>query len=178
MLNFPDHVEELLAMTREEKKKFLRNVDMTKVNFEVKIADFGFSKKLRVKSQINKTVCGTPLYMSPQVVQKHSYSYKADIWSLGVILFELLNGVTPFHARNRQEFENKVEKSQFSLNDSVKDNLTIETILFLSNCLRHYEEDRKCVTELVEHPYIVTKYTAQTKISQNHIEEMFTQPED
>jgi len=52
-------------MTKEERKKFLKEVDLTTTNFEIKIADFGFSKKLRVKSQINKTVCGTPLYMSP-----------------------------------------------------------------------------------------------------------------
>ena len=65
---------------------------MNQINFTVKIADFGFSKKLKNKGQINKTICGTPLYMAPQVVQKCQYSYKSDIWSLGVILFELING--------------------------------------------------------------------------------------
>lgn len=51
--------------------------------------------------------------MAPQVVQKSSYSYKADIWSIGVILFELLNGLTPFHARSRKEFESKVQACDF-----------------------------------------------------------------
>jgi serine/threonine protein kinase len=40
-------------------------VDLTQTKFEIKIADFGFSKKLKNKSQINKTICGTPLYMAP-----------------------------------------------------------------------------------------------------------------
>jgi serine/threonine protein kinase len=101
MIHFPDLNDSLLACSKEEKKRFLQKVDLTQVNFEIKIADFGFSKKLRTKSQISKTVCGTPLYMAPQVVQKTTYSYKADIWSIGVILFELLNGNTPFHANNR-----------------------------------------------------------------------------
>jgi serine/threonine protein kinase len=57
-----------MLMNKEEKKKFLREVDLTKTRFELKIADFGFSKKLKSKSQINKTICGTPLYMAPQVV--------------------------------------------------------------------------------------------------------------
>ena len=52
-------------MSKQEKRKFLREVDMSEVEFEIKIADFGFSKQLRNKSQLNKTVCGTPLYMSP-----------------------------------------------------------------------------------------------------------------
>jgi serine/threonine protein kinase len=65
MLHFPDMTDKLLAMSKEEKRNFLRTVDLTKVNFEIKIADFGFSKKLKSKGQINKTICGTPLYMAP-----------------------------------------------------------------------------------------------------------------
>ena len=149
MLHFPDETNNLMNMTKEEKKKFLHNIDLAKTNFEIKIADFGFSKKLRTKGQINKTICGTPLYMAPQVVQKNQYSYKADIWSLGVILFEMLNGLTPFHARNRAEFEGKVEASNYQLKDSVKEKLTIECILFLSHCLQHNEDERKCITDLI-----------------------------
>ena len=65
MLHFPDENNTLMNMTKDEKKKFIANADFNKVKFEIKIADFGFSKKLRSKSQINKTICGTPLYMAP-----------------------------------------------------------------------------------------------------------------
>ena len=54
-----------MKMTKEEKKAWFKAVDMTKVNFDVKIADFGFSKKLKSKKERNKTICGTPLYMAP-----------------------------------------------------------------------------------------------------------------
>ena len=57
-----------MQMNKEERKKFLREVDLTQTRFELKIADFGFSKKLKNKGQNNKTICGTPLYMAPQVV--------------------------------------------------------------------------------------------------------------
>jgi serine/threonine protein kinase len=52
-------------MKKEQKRKFLKEVDLTKTKFEIKIADFGFSKKLKNKGQVNKTICGTPLYMAP-----------------------------------------------------------------------------------------------------------------
>ena len=65
MLHFPHESEKLLHMSKEQKKKFYRSVDFDKMDFEIKIADFGFSKKLKSKSQINKTICGTPLYMAP-----------------------------------------------------------------------------------------------------------------
>jgi serine/threonine protein kinase len=132
MLHFPNDSERLVKMNKEQRRKFLREVDLTQIEFEVKIADFGFSKKLKNKSDINKTVCGTPLYMAPQLVQKSSYSYKADIWSIGVILFELMNGNTPFHARDREEFEGRVEASDFNLKDSVKNMLSLECVSFMN----------------------------------------------
>ena len=63
MLHFPDH--QLSHMNNNQRQDFLQKVDLDKVNFQIKIADFGFSKKLRNKGQINKTICGTPLYMAP-----------------------------------------------------------------------------------------------------------------
>lgn len=165
MIHFPNYSEQLLGMSSEMKKRFFREVEFDKIDFEIKIADFGFSKKLKNKSQINNTICGTPLYMAPQVVQKNQYSYKADIWSIGVILFELLNGNTPFHSKNRAEFEGKVEACSYSLKDSTIPTMTIEAISFLSQCLQQAEDARKCVTELIEHPYIKLPYNLQQKVS-------------
>ena len=64
MLHFPNN-EELLNMSKPEMNAWLKKIDLTKINFEVKIADFGFSKKLKRLDQINNTICGTPLYMAP-----------------------------------------------------------------------------------------------------------------
>ena len=50
MLHFPDLSDKILAMNKEQRKSFLRNVDLTTTKFEIKIADFGFSKKLKSKS--------------------------------------------------------------------------------------------------------------------------------
>ena len=50
MLHFPDQSEKILAMNKEQRKRFLKEVDLTTERFEIKIADFGFSKKLKNKS--------------------------------------------------------------------------------------------------------------------------------
>lgn len=65
MLNFPDNADDLVHMSKDERKKFLKTVDLMTTRFEIKIADFGFSKKLKRLEEINKTICGTPLYMAP-----------------------------------------------------------------------------------------------------------------
>ena len=65
MLHFPDDTERLKGLTSSEKKMYLSNVDLMTTRFEIKIADFGFSKKLKRIDQLNETICGTPLYMAP-----------------------------------------------------------------------------------------------------------------
>jgi serine/threonine protein kinase len=56
---------DLISMDSSAKISFLKQVDLSRVKFEIKIADFGFSKFLDSKSERSNTMCGTPLYMAP-----------------------------------------------------------------------------------------------------------------
>lgn len=76
----------------------LSKVDLLATDFEIKVADLGLSKYVANSEMPNLTMCGTPLYMSPQIVKRNDYTSKTDIWSLGVLLFEMLTGETPFHS--------------------------------------------------------------------------------
>ncbi|KAF7834178.1 nodulation-signaling pathway 2 protein-like [Senna tora] len=69
------------------------------VDAVLKIADFGLSRTLH-SGEYAETVCGSPLYMAPEVLQFQKYDDKADMWSVGAILFELLNGYPPFNGKN------------------------------------------------------------------------------
>lgn len=67
----------------------------------VKIADFGFAKYVEnYSSQLLRSCVGSPLYMAPQVLGKKPYSTKCDIWSLGVILYEMLFFDVPWKGRD------------------------------------------------------------------------------
>lgn len=62
----------------------------------IKLADFGFAKRLLNHSK-TFTFCGTPEYMAPEILFKSGYDYSVDWWSLGVVIFEMLTGYSPFY---------------------------------------------------------------------------------
>lgn len=65
-------------------------------NGVIKLADFGFCKSLKNETDMTATMLGSPIYMAPEVLKGEDYSFKADIWSLGVVLYEMFFGFCPF----------------------------------------------------------------------------------
>lgn len=66
----------------------------------VKLADFGFAVKTSSTTLKDGYKIGTPLYMSPEALFNKIYSTKSDIWSLGVTIYELLEGCPPWPSQN------------------------------------------------------------------------------
>ncbi len=61
----------------------------------IRLGDFGFAKKIHKEKTY--TICGTPEYMAPEVLNKEGYDESVDWWALGVIIFEMLVGYSPFY---------------------------------------------------------------------------------
>lgn len=79
-------------------------------NGMAKIADFGFARV--IESEIDMMVLsrvGSPIYMAPQILEGKHFTSKCDIWSLGVMFYELLYGVTPWMAPGQYELLKKIQ---------------------------------------------------------------------
>lgn len=63
---------------------------------EVKIADFGFAAQLTADKDSRHSVVGTPAWMAPELIRKMPYNEKVDIWSLGIIIYEMLEKEPPY----------------------------------------------------------------------------------
>ncbi|KAM9904457.1 hypothetical protein OXX79_002743 [Metschnikowia pulcherrima] len=76
----------------------------------LKIADFGFARFLPSTSMA-ETLCGSPLYMAPEILRYEKYNAKADLWSVGAVLYEMTAGKPPFRAANHIELLKNIERS-------------------------------------------------------------------
>uniref|UniRef100_V5E9H3 Serine/threonine-protein kinase ATG1 n=1 Tax=Kalmanozyma brasiliensis (strain GHG001) TaxID=1365824 RepID=V5E9H3_KALBG len=78
---------------------------------QMKVADFGFARHLGVNT-LAETLCGSPLYMAPEILRFEKYDAKADLWSVGAVLFEMTVGKPPFKAANHVELLKRIERGE------------------------------------------------------------------
>jgi novel protein kinase C delta type len=80
----------------------------------VKICDFGWAANKITKEELRSTYCGTPLYLSPEILQGHKYDEKVDLWAVGIIAYELLLGQSPFQIYEHSDLHKIVPITPFS----------------------------------------------------------------
>ncbi|XVF53922.1 hypothetical protein PTKIN_Ptkin05aG0139000 [Pterospermum kingtungense] len=79
-------------------------------NVILKIADFGSARSLQPRGLVG-TLCGSPLYMAPEIMQLQKNDAKVDLWSVGAILFQLVTWKTPFNGNNQIQLLQNIVKS-------------------------------------------------------------------
>lgn len=102
----------LNAMLELHKKRILhRDLKPQNIllkNDVIKICDFGFAKEMSASTNFLKSVKGTPLYIAPEILLNRQYNHKVDVWSFGIILFELATGHQPFYANTIHQLKPKI----------------------------------------------------------------------
>ena len=131
-----------------------RDASITQVllgaNGRVKLCDFGFARAMSMDTIVLTSIKGTPLYMAPELVKEQPYDHTVDLWSLGVILFELLVGQPPFYTNSIYSLINHIVKDPVVFPSHVSERFES----FLSGLLRKDPRRRLAWPELLEHPLV------------------------
>ncbi|XP_030473993.1 serine/threonine-protein kinase ATG1c [Syzygium oleosum] len=122
----------------------------------LKIADFGFARSLQPRG-LAETLCGSPLYMAPEIMQLQKYDAKADLWSVGAILFQLVTGKTPFTGSNQiQLLQNIIKSTELHFPPESKD-LSSDCKDLCQKLLRRNPVERLTFEEFFNHSFLFQK---------------------
>ena len=123
-------------------------------NGVIKLADFGFARALSASTVLLTSIKGTPLYMAPEIYQDRRYDPSADLWGLGVLLFELAAGAPPFYAPDLQALRRLIVAAEPVAYPAAMDPLLVS---FLQRLLVRDPAGRAAWDELLAHPYVAAE---------------------
>ncbi|XP_042297480.1 serine/threonine-protein kinase ULK1 isoform X2 [Sceloporus undulatus] len=121
-------------------------------NIRIKIADFGFARYLQ-NNMMAATLCGSPMYMAPEVIMSQHYDAKADLWSIGTIIYQCLTGKAPFQASSPQDLRLFYEKNKV-LTPNIPRETSSHLRQLLLGLLRRNYKDRMDFDEFFHHPFL------------------------
>nr|XP_024927877.1 serine/threonine-protein kinase TIO isoform X2 [Ziziphus jujuba var. spinosa] len=116
----------------------------------VKLCDFGFARAMSTNTVVLRSIKGTPLYMAPELVREQPYNHTADLWSLGVILYELFVGQPPFYTNSVYALIRHIVKDPVKYPENMSPNFKS----FLKGLLNKVPQNRLTWPALLEHPFV------------------------
>ena len=144
-------IQILIALNyiHNEKKIVHRDIKPSNIfldkDWNIKLGDFGLSKKFY--SEYSNTIIGTPIYMSPELLERKPYNVKTDIWALGCSIYELATFSTPYEAPNMNVLLNKIRNG---LPQRIDKTYSDELWNIISKMLTYDYNKRPSSLELIE----------------------------
>jgi len=122
-------------------------------NMEIKLGDFGLAAKLEFEGERKRTICGTPNYIAPEILEdKNGHSYEVDIWSLGVIIYTFLIGKPPFETNDVKSTYRKIRMGNYSFPEHVQISPYARNLI--ENLLMNKPEKRLTLEEIRTHSFM------------------------
>lgn len=136
----------------------------------VKLGDFGLSRELSVNGAVplaedalEMSYVGTPMNMAPEVYGCQRYSFKADVWSLGTLVFELVCGRPCFNGKTDNELRENVERGLYAI---PKSSGASESCMdFIASCLVENSANRISWEQVMEHPFVTGESKGSPKLN-------------
>lgn len=122
---------------------------------EIKLGDFGLATRLEYNEQKKKTICGTPNYIAPEILEGKGHSYEVDIWSVGVIIYTLLIGKPPFETPQVKSTYKKIKSCTYGFPDHVT--ISENAKKLISKILVLDCSKRPTLEDIVEDPFMTSE---------------------
>ncbi|XP_066996838.2 serine/threonine-protein kinase PLK1 [Anabrus simplex] len=122
----------------------------------VKLADFGLATQADKCNKVS--VCGTPNYIAPEVLNKLSCSYESDVWAIGCIMYTILVGQAPFETASLRETYMRIVNNNYS----VPGNISEHASGLIQQLLHPKPEARPSLDEILKHDFFTCGYTPKT----------------
>ncbi|MGH0136815.1 UNVERIFIED_CONTAM: hypothetical protein FKN15_013332 [Acipenser sinensis] len=130
-------------------------------SMSIKIADFGLATQLQLPNEKHFTMCGTPNYISPEIVTHSAHGLESDVWSLGCMFYAFLVGRPPFDTDTVKHTLNKVVLAEYEMPTHVSQ----EAQDLIYQLLRKNPLDRLSLSAVLDHPFMIKCLSARSKDS-------------
>ena len=122
-------------------------------NMVAKLTDFGWSNY--IQGDIKRTtVCGTPVYLAPEIINNTGHDEKVDIWCIGVLMFELLTGSAPFQGEDVQTVKSNISR----LKIRWPKGMDRDAVDLISKILKYNPDERLSLEQILLHPFFTKFY--------------------
>ena len=119
---------------------------------EVKIGDLGLAAKLEYEGERKRTICGTPNYIAPEILDgRTGHSYECDIWSFGVLMFTLLVGKPPFETKDVKTTYRRIKMNLYTFPENVE--ISAEAKSLISSILVLEYTNRPTISQILSHDF-------------------------
>ncbi|XP_008123033.2 ribosomal protein S6 kinase alpha-2 isoform X5 [Anolis carolinensis] len=134
----------------------------------IRICDFGFAKQLRAENGLLMTPCYTANFVAPEVLKRQGYDAACDIWSLGILLYTMLAGFTPFANGPDdmpEEILARIGSGKYALTGGNWDSISDAAKDIVSKMLHVDPHQRLTATQVLRHPWIINReYLSQNQL--------------
>ncbi|XP_054018751.1 ribosomal protein S6 kinase alpha-2 [Dryobates pubescens] len=139
----------------------------------IRICDFGFAKQLRAENGLLMTPCYTANFVAPEVLKRQGYDAACDIWSLGILLYTMLAGFTPFANGpddTPEEILARIGSGKYALTGGNWDSVSATAKDIVSKMLHVDPHQRLTAVQVLRHPWIVNReYLSQNQLSRQDV---------
>jgi len=146
-----------------------QNVFLTENNKVVKLGDFGIVKVLEKTAAMAVTKVGTPYYFSPELCRNRPYSYKSDVWAVGVMTYQLMSLCVPFDARSMPELIRKILNTR-PPNPNVNNRYSQDLCRMVASMLAKSPDRRPTLDQIITAPCFASRLNFLCKRTPNLIQ--------